>query len=136
MHSYLDDLLKLGAVLVLVGLNGYFVAAEFALVTVRWTRVEELVRMGRFGAKAVAEALEHLNDAIAACQLGITFASLALGWIGEPALAHLLEPLFRGLPPLWGTVISHGVAVAVAYLVLTYLHVVLGEQAPKAVALQ
>jgi len=105
-------------------------------VTVRWTRVEELVRMGRFGAKAVAEALEHLNDAIAACQLGITFASLALGWIGEPALAHLLEPLFRGLPPLWGTVISHGVAVAVAYLVLTYLHVVLGEQAPKAVALQ
>ena len=136
MTSYLDDVLKLGGVLVLVALNGYFVAAEFALVTIRWTRVEELVQKGRFGAKAVSAAIEHLNDAIAACQLGITFASLALGWLGEPALAHLIEPLFRGLPHLWGTALSHAVAVTVAYLLLTYLHVVLGEQAPKALAIQ
>jgi len=124
------------AVLVLVALNGYFVAAEFALVTVRWTRIEELVVRGRFGARAVSEALENLNDAIAACQIGITIASLALGWIGEPAIAHLIEPLFAGLPPVLGTTISHGLAVVLALLFLTYLHVVLGEQAPKALAIQ
>src|SRR5690349_11945160 len=131
MPSYLDDLLRLGGVLVLVGLNALFVSAEFALVTVRWTRVEELVKRGRFGARAVSGALEHLTSAIAACQLGITFASLALGWIGEPALAHLVSPLFRALPVLWGTSLSHVFAVAMGYLLLTYLHVVLGEQAPK-----
>jgi magnesium and cobalt exporter, CNNM family len=136
MPSYTNDLLRLAAVFVLVAMNAFFVAAEFALVTVRWTRVEELVQKGRFGAKAVSEALEHLNSAIAACQLGITFASLALGWLGEPALAHLVSPLFAGLPQLWGHALSHVVAVTFAYLILTYLHVVLGEQAPKALALQ
>src|SRR5262245_760678 len=106
---HLLDWLSVAAVIVLVAANGYFVAAEFALVTVRWTRVEELVAKGRFGAKAVHHALENLNNAIAACQLGITFASLALGWIGEPAVANLIEPWFRGLPPLWGTALSHGI---------------------------
>jgi putative hemolysin len=136
MPSYLNDVLRLVVVFVLVALNAFFVAAEFALVTVRWTRVEELVQRGRFGAKAVEQALEHMNDAIAACQLGITFASLALGWIGEPALAHLMSPLFHTLPAVWGVALSHVVAVTLAYLLLTYLHVVLGEQAPKALALQ
>jgi len=136
MPTYSGDLLRLAAVFVLVAINAFFVAAEFALVTVRWTRVEELIQRGRFGAKAVGQAVEHMNDAIAACQLGITFASLALGWLGEPALAHLLSPVFRGLPVVWGTALSHVVAVTVAYLLLTYLHVVLGEQAPKALALQ
>ena len=136
MPALASDLLGILGVLVLVAMNGYFVAAEFALVTVRWTRVEELVSRGRFGAKAVNEALENVNDAIAACQLGITFASLALGWIGEPALAHLVEPLFRGLPPVLGTTVSHGIAVVLSLLLLTYLHVVLGEQAPKALAIQ
>jgi CBS domain containing-hemolysin-like protein len=111
------------------------VAAEFALVTVRWTRVEEMIERGRFGAKAVAKALENLDDAIAATQVGITFASLALGWVGEPALAHLLEPLFRGLPDALGFVTTHAVAVTLAYVLLTYLHVVLGEQVPKMHAL-
>ena len=136
MPSYLNDVLRLTAVLVLLALNAFFVAAEFALVTVRWTRVEELIARGRFGAKAVSTALEHMNDAIAACQLGITFASLALGWIGEPALAHLMSPLFSALPDVWGFALSHIVAVTLAYLMLTYLHVVLGEQAPKALAIQ
>ncbi len=135
MNAYLLDALSLVAVAVCIGLNGYFVSAEFALVTVRWTRIEELVSRGRFGAKAVKQALENLDDAIAATQLGITFASLALGWLGEPAIAHLIEPVFRGLPPLWGVVLKHGLAVTVAYLLLTYLHVVLGEQAPKLVAI-
>jgi putative hemolysin len=135
MNRYLLDALFLVSVFVLIALNAFFVAAEFALVTVRWTKVEELVERGRFGAKAVKKAVESLDDSIAATQVGITFASLALGWVGEPALAHLLEPLFRHLPHIWGLVATHAVAVALAYLLLTYLHVVLGEQVPKVHAL-
>ena len=136
MDPLLADLVRLLGVGILIALNAYFVAAEFALVTVRWTRVEQLVEEGKFGALAVRAAVEKLQDAIAATQVGITFASLALGWIGEPALAHMLEPLFAGLPTMWGVAVSHGVAVVVAYLLLTFLHVVLGEQAPKALAIQ
>ncbi|HEY3215863.1 MAG TPA: hemolysin family protein [Candidatus Eisenbacteria bacterium] len=136
MDPFLADLVLLAGVVVLIGLNAYFVAAEFALVTVRWTRVEQLVEEGKFGAAAVRAAVEKLQDAIAATQVGITFASLGLGWIGEPALAHLLEPLFRALPDMWGVGLSHGIAVVLAYLMLAYLHVVLGEQAPKALAIQ
>jgi CBS domain containing-hemolysin-like protein len=130
------DLLRLLALAVFIGLNAYFVAAEFALITVRWTRIEELVARGKFGAKAVQVALEHVDDAIAACQLGITFASLALGWLGEPALAHLLRPLFSGVEQRWGDALSHGMALGIAYVLLTYMHVVLGEQAPKALAIR
>ena len=136
MNANWFDAIRVLSLPLLIGLNGYFVAAEFALVKVRWTRVEELVREGRFGAAAVRHAIENLDDAIAACQLGITFASLGLGWLGEPALAHRIEPLFRDLPGHWGVTLTHGVAVGVAYLLLTYLHVVLGEQAPKALAIQ
>ena len=136
MSTYLVSALLLPLAFGFIALNAFFVAAEFALVSVRWTRVEEMVGQGRFGAKSVQQALEHLDDAIAATQLGITFASLALGWIGEPALVQLVEPLFRGLPDLWGVVLGHTVAVAAAFLMLTYLHVVLGELAPKALALQ
>jgi CBS domain containing-hemolysin-like protein len=136
MNPYLLDSLRVVGVFVLIALNAYFVAVEFALVSVRWTRIEELVARGKFGALAVQRAVEGLDDAIAACQLGITLASLALGWIGEPAIAHLLEPMFRWLPNAFGVVMSHAVAVGVAYLLLTYLHVVLGEQAPKALAIQ
>lgn len=130
------DFVSLLGVVLLVALNGFFVAAEFSLVTVRWTRVEELVSSNRFGASAVRQAVEGLDDAIAATQLGITFASLGLGWIGEPALAHLFAPLFHGLP--WGMTeaASHTAAVIVAFMLITYLHVVLGELAPKAIALQ
>ena len=132
-------ILDVAGILILIGLvllNGYFVAAEFALVTVRWTRVEELVARGKFGAHAVKHALENLDDAIAAAQLGITFASLALGWLGEPALARMIEPMFRRLPPMWGVALSHVSALTVSYLLLTYMHVVLGEQAPKALAIR
>ncbi len=94
MDPYVADLLRIAGVLVLVALNGVFVAAEFALVSVRWTRVEEMVEEGKFGALAVREAVENLDDAIAAAQLGITLASIALGWLGEPAIAHLLTPVF------------------------------------------
>src|SRR6266487_2853335 len=136
MSPVFFDVLGVLVLLGLVMLNGYFVAAEFALVTVRWTRIEELVGRGKFGARAVKHALENLDDAIAAAQLGITFASLALGWLGEPALARMLEPLFAHLPPLWGFTLRHASALVLAYLVLTYMHVVLGEQAPKALAIR
>src|SRR4051812_40426460 len=83
---------------VLVAVNGLFVAAEFALVAVRKPRVEEMVREGRRGAATVATAIEHLDRYIAATQLGITLASIALGWTGEPALARIIDPLFDFLP--------------------------------------
>src|SRR5439155_27192246 len=109
MNPYAFDALRVAGVFVLILINGYFVAAEYALVTVRWTRVEELVQQNRFGAHALARALDHLDGAIAASQLGVTFASLGLGWIGEPALAHLLEPLFRGLHGHLSVAVTHGV---------------------------
>ncbi len=133
---YLYDVIQLVLVFVFVALNGFFVAAEFSLVTVRWTRVEELVQQRRFGALSVRDAIEKLDDSIAATQLGITFSSLALGWLGEPALAHLLRPLFHAIPGPWSDAVTHGTAVALAFLIITFLHVVLGELAPKAVALE
>ena len=117
------------AVLFLVSLNGFFVSAEFALVTLRRTRVQQLLAEGRPGAGNVDDGVRHLDSYIAACQLGITIASLALGWIGEPALAGLLDPIF-------GAVGAHALGVAVAFVVITALHVVAGELAPKGVALQ
>uniref|UniRef100_A0A832MJZ5 HlyC/CorC family transporter n=1 Tax=Eiseniibacteriota bacterium TaxID=2212470 RepID=A0A832MJZ5_UNCEI len=136
MLSVLLEALGLLAIPLLVALNGFFVAAEFALVKMRRTRAEELVAQGRFGAGSVRQAVLHLDDAIAATQLGITFASLALGWVGEPALAHLFDPLFRFLPGDWSAAAKHAVSVAVAFMLITYMHVVLGELAPKALALQ
>jgi CBS domain containing-hemolysin-like protein len=134
--SYAVDVVRIVLVFLLVALNAFFVAAEFALVTVRWTRVEALVEEGKFGAIAVRDAIGKLNDAIAASQVGITFASLALGWIGEPAIAHLIEPLFHGLPVVWGVAFSHATALFIALLLITYLHVVLGEQVPKVIAIE
>ncbi len=129
--------LSLVAVLVLVLLNGFFVAAEFALVSVRKTRIDQLVSEGSARARLVQRALAHLDTYIAATQLGITMASLALGFIGEPAIAHLLEPLFEGvLPPAGAYFTSHGVALVIAFSIATGLHIVLGELAPKSIALQ
>src|SRR5512145_736846 len=108
-------------------MNAFFVAAEFALVTVRWTRVEELVEEKKFGSLAVRQAVENLDDAIAATQLGITFASLALGWVGEPRVAHLLQPLFAGMPAWWSDAATHAAAIGIAFLGITFMHVVLGE---------
>jgi putative hemolysin len=128
----------LGALVVplLVLMNAFFVAAEFALVAVRRTRVEELVNNRRGGASAVMHAIDHLDDAIAATQLGITLASLALGWVGEPAIASLIEPLFGFLPATGAWAAAHTLATIIAFALITFLHVVLGELAPKAVALQ
>jgi putative hemolysin len=128
--------LRLLAVPVLVFINGLFVAAEFALVSVRKTQVEELIQQGVKRAEAVEKALAKLNRTIAATQLGITLASIGLGWAGEPALASLIEPLFGDLPRTWGVVATHSAAVTIAFILITYLHVVFGELIPKNLALQ
>jgi putative hemolysin len=134
--TWVLSLVGLLSVPVLVALNALFVAAEFALVAVRRTRVEELLRQGRSGAEAVGEATRNLDRSIAATQLGITLASIGLGWAGEPALARLLEPLFRSLPGAWAGAAAHTAASVLAFGLITFLHVVFGELIPKTVALQ
>ncbi|HET6572106.1 MAG TPA: hemolysin family protein [Fimbriiglobus sp.] len=128
----------LGLVLipVLVAVNAFFVSAEFALVAVRRTRVEELVNEGRPRAKALLAAVDDLNASVAAAQVGITVASLALGVVSEPALAGLVRPLFDALPDSWRGPLTHTLSIALTLLIVTYLHVVFGEQMPKLVALQ
>jgi len=126
--------LGLAAVAAFILTNAYFVATEFSLVAVRRTQVDLWVADGRRGAKSAALAIQHLDDAIAATQLGITLASIGLGWIGEPAIAGVVEPLVRWFG-FGSSFAVHGVAVAIAFAFITFLHVVLGELAPKAVAL-
>src|SRR5215204_1478887 len=130
------SLLGILAVFALVAANGFFVAAEFSLVAVRRSRVEELVATGRTNARALHRAVTALDANLAATQLGITISSLALGWIGEPALAHLVEPLLTALPGNLIGAASHAIAVAIAFIIITMLHIVLGELAPKSLALQ
>jgi len=134
--SLLMDLLGIAAIGVFVLANGFFVAAEFSLVSVRRTRIAELVARGQAGADAVQQAIENPDRVIAATQLGITLASLALGWIGEPALAGLFEPIIERLPETMQTEASHTITAAVAFSLITFLHVVVGELAPKSIALQ
>jgi putative hemolysin len=130
------DFLGILAVLFLVAANGFFVAAEFSLVAVRRSRVAELVADRKMNASALQWAIEHLDSYIAATQLGVTICSLALGWIGEDALAHLIEPALSTLPSALGAAGAHAVAVAIAFIAITALLVVLGELAPKNLALQ
>jgi len=117
-------------------LNAFFVAAEFGLVSVRPTRVEQLVAEGNRTAAVVQRAIADPDRFIAATQLGITIASLSLGWIGEPALAGLLMPLLNFLPVTWINATAHSIAATVAFIGITFLHVVVGELAPKSIALQ
>jgi CBS domain containing-hemolysin-like protein len=130
------DLLKLVAVFMLVLANGFFVAAEFALVSVRRTRIAELLAQGNQAAKWAAKALENPDQVIAATQLGITLASLGLGWVGEPALSHILEPLIHLFPGEIQSDVSHSIAAGFSFAIITFLHVVVGELAPKTIALQ
>ncbi|QDR79262.1 hypothetical protein SPTER_05350 [Sporomusa termitida] len=121
-------------VLFLVLLNGFFVAAEFAMVKVRSTQIDTLLQAGNMRAKYAKRLVDHLDAYLSACQLGITLASLGLGWIGEPAIARLLEPMLAGLG--LSTAMMHTVAFAIAFSIITALHIVLGELAPKSLAIQ
>lgn len=128
--------LRLLAVLVLVLLNAFFVAAEFALVGSRRSRIDQLAEEGAAGARSVQDALKNLDRYISGTQLGITLASLALGWIGEPALATLVDRLLALVGIHAHAGVAHTTAgVATAFLVITFLHIVLGELAPKSIAL-
>lgn len=134
--SGIADLIGVLTVLLLVAANGFFVAAEFSLVAIRRSRVAELVADGRANAVPLQRAVDNLDANLAATQLGITISSLGLGWVGEPALAHLIEPLLSALPGSLATAGSHAIAVAIAFIIITALHIVLGELAPKSLALQ
>ncbi len=124
------------AIPILIAINALFVGVEFALVTVRKTRVEEMMTQGVRGAKSVKYSLDHLNRSIAASQLGITVASIAIGAVGEPALARFFEPVFSFMPESVGWFTRHSFATGFALFLITILHVILGEQVPKLVALQ
>ena len=126
------SLLRLLFALFLVVLNGFFVAAEFAFVRVRATSVEQLVEEGRSGAGSLQDVMTDLDNYLAVTQLGITLASLGLGWAGEPAIASLLEPLLESVLP---ASLIHLVAIAVGFSIITFLHVVFGELAPKTFAI-
>ncbi|HID63977.1 MAG TPA: HlyC/CorC family transporter [Anaerolineae bacterium] len=128
--------LKLMAVAAFILANGFFVAAEFGLVSVRRTRIEQLIAEGKEAAKIVRHVIDEPDRFIAATQLGITIASLGLGWVGEGTIASLLLPLLYALPSDMIAPVAHTIASATAFATITFLHVVLGELAPKSVALQ
>ena len=116
--------------------NAFFVAAEFALVGARRTRLDEMARAGDGKARLARRAVQSLDRYISATQLGITLASLGLGWIGEPALAGLIERrIHAGCPPPSAAIATHAVASAIAFIIITILHIILGELVPKALAL-
>jgi len=122
-------------VLGLVAANAFFVAAEFALVSARKTRLEEMARDGDRKAMLALRAVQSLDRVISATQLGITLASLGLGWVGEPIVADTFAGLFAGLPAVLAKFATHGVAVAIAFTIITMLHIILGELVPKGIAL-
>ncbi|HWP94179.1 MAG TPA: hemolysin family protein [Gammaproteobacteria bacterium] len=119
----------------LVFLNGFFVAAEFAIVKLRHTQAEELAHTHGWPGRILAHVRGHLDAYLSACQLGITLASLGLGWIGEPAFAHLIEPALHRFG-VESQAAVQGIAVAVAFSIISFLHIVLGELAPKSIAIR
>jgi len=127
-------LLRILVVVLLVALNAFFVAAEFAIVSLRDTRIQQLIDARRTGARTVQRLQQRLDDFLPAVQFGVTLASLALGWIGEPAVAQLLLQPLAGLPH--AVVYAHTGAVVIAFVLITYFHVILGELVPKSLALQ
>ncbi len=127
-------LLRLLGVLLLVAANAFFVAAEFALVSLRDTRIQQLIDAGRIGARTVQRLHHQLDNVLNGVQFGITVASLALGWVGESALARVLEPVLQRIP--YANLYAHGIGIAFAFMLITYMHVILGEVVPKTVALQ
>src|SRR6476661_6716075 len=120
----------------LVCANGLFVAAEFSIVTVRKTRIDQMIAEGHRGARAVRRAVTAPDRYIAATQLGITMASLGLGWLAEPALASVFEPGLRFLPAQLAAATAHSIAVAIAFAIITAAEIVFGELTPKWIALE
>lgn len=132
--DYLGIIFNILAIIFLVALNGFFVAAEFAIVKIRNSRLDMLIQEGNRRAVYARKVTEHLDAYLSVTQLGITLASLGLGWFGEPAVAYMLEPVFQkfGVPPH----LEHTIAFIVGFSVITALHIVLGELVPKSLAIQ
>lgn len=135
MSVWITDVVNIIFAIILVLINGFFVAAEFALVKVRPSRLDEQVGQNSVFAATGRWLIQRMDASLSACQLGITMASPGLGWIGEPAIAHLLRPLLQAagvVSEIW----IHGIAFAVAFTAITAAHLVIGEQAPKIFALR
>jgi CBS domain containing-hemolysin-like protein len=126
----------LGLAILLVFANGFFVATEFAIVKIRATRLQALVDEGKPGAANALKMVERLDAYLSATQFGITLASLGLGWLGEPAFAHLLEPVLSRVVPQGSEALAHTISVAIAFAIITFLHIIVGELAPKSLAIQ
>lgn len=135
MTPWMYDTVKIAVAILLVITNGFFVAAEFALVKVRSGRLDELVKNKRPFALTARWLAQRLEGSLSACQLGITMASLGLGWVGEPAVAHLLRPLLYSIG-LASEMVIHAVAFTLAFASITAAHLVIGEQAPKIAAIR
>jgi CBS domain containing-hemolysin-like protein len=133
--SSVSPWLGLALGLLLVALNGFFVAAEFALVKVRPTQLDPLAQAGSRRAKLARHQLAHLDAYLSASQLGITLASLALGWVGEPAFSWIVAPLLQRIPGVTDALV-HSVSLTIAFVCITVLHIVIGEQAPKSFAIR
>src|SRR5438067_2560753 len=127
---------RLAGLTALVFANGFFVAAEFSIVTVRKTRVDQLIAEGHRGARSVRRAVTAPDRYIAATQLGITMAALGLGWLAEPALASVFEPALSFLPTHLAAATAHSIAVAIAFAIITAAEIIFGELTPKWIALE
>jgi magnesium and cobalt exporter, CNNM family len=127
-------LIRVFLILLLVAANAFFAAAEFALVSIRETRIQQLIEARRIGARIVQKLHRNLDEVVNGVQLGITVVSLTLGWVGEPLLARIVEGILG--PASHGAVYAHGIAIAIAFILITCLHVILGELVPKSLALQ
>ncbi|MBP0726506.1 HlyC/CorC family transporter [Bacillus sp. RG28] len=121
-------------IFVLIGFSAFFVAFEFAIVKIRTSRIDQLVGEGNKRALAVKKVITHLDEYLSACQFGITISSLGLGWLGEPSVSKIVEPLIGKLP--LHTSIINGVSFVISFGLITFIHVVVGELAPKSVAIQ
>jgi CBS domain containing-hemolysin-like protein len=131
----MENVLYVVLAIILVALNGFFVAAEFAVVTLRRTRVRAIAKTSGLRGRILAKVHGQLDAYLSACQLGITLASLGLGWVGEPAFASLLEPLFH-LAGVTSPQVVHGVSFVIAFGVISFLHIVVGELAPKSLSIR
>src|SRR6202008_3352717 len=127
-------LLRVFLILLLVAANAFFAAAEFSLVSVRDTRIQQLIEARRLGARTVLRLHRNLDEVVNGVQLGITLTSLTLGWIGEPTLARIIEPLLGRVPH--ASIYAHSIGIVLTFTLITYLHVLLGELVPKTPALQ
>jgi len=128
------DILNLVFIAILIALTAFFVTSEFAIVKIRSSRIDQLIEEGNKNAIAAKKVISNLDEYLSACQLGITITALGLGWLGEPTIEHLLRPVINsfGLP----SSISHVISFSIAFAFITFLHVVVGELAPKTLAIQ